>query len=392
MSAQAEQLAALAAHLAVRRGAILDAWRATVRHDPALTSSRTLSRDEVNDHLPALLAAFERDLARPGIATDASAASAVPDAQAHGLHRWRQGYDLRELTRELGRLNECMCVELETYAGAHPHLMPGVMAEARCRWARACTLALAESTSQFFRQQQLEAAGHIDELESALDDLLELEQLRAELWQQAAHDLRGNVAVVANATAGLAADGLPLNRRQTFLDLLQRNVGALNQLLNDVTSLARLQAGVEHRELAPCDAAALLRELCQSLGGMAEQRGLFLRCDGPDALWVQADAVKIRRIAQNLILNALAYTREGGVEVRWGEAPGDPQRWSLILRDSGPGLRTPQQHGHSGEGLGLTIVKRLCDLLEATVEVVSQQGAGTAFVLLFPRRYTQEER
>jgi signal transduction histidine kinase len=429
------ELAALGKHLATRRAAILEAWRTAARSDGALGSSRVLSRAEINDHIPELLEAFETDLsgtpeAPPEAPRDVEDAaptrpdSGASDAAAHGLRRWQQGYELIEVTVELGRLNECLCAELERYAAAHPELTPAVMAEARRRWARACTLAIGESTTQYHRLQQLEAASHIEELEGALEDLLELERLRAELWQQAAHDLRGNVAVVANATAGLAVDTLQADTRKRFMRLLQHNVHALNHLLNDITTLARLQAGEEQRQVAPFDAAALLLELGQGLQGLAEERKLSLRLEGPPSLSVDGDAVKTRRIAQNLILNALAYTRHGSVELSWGEAPGrDGRRWLLTVRDTGPGLGSrasaplagaleqataqaepgggedaggvPAQEGlpkartavAGGEGLGLSICKRLCDLLDATVEVESTAGVGTTFRILLPRSY-----
>ncbi len=417
-------LAALAEHLAQRRATVLETWRRAVRQDPAMCSGQALSRQQINDHIPSLLASFERDLLPPLAPlthTDADTETAA-DAEAHGLHRWHQGYDLREVTRELGHLNECMCLELEHYAHQHPELPSGVMSEARRRWARACTVAIGESTAQFFRLQQLEAASHVEELQRALDDLTEIERLRADLWRQAAHDLRGNVAVVANATAGLAHSALPAATRERFLELLQRNVQGLNHLLNDVTSLARLQAGAELRVVEPFDAAALLRTLCQSLSGVAEQRGLSLSWEGPQTLGVDGDAVKTRRIAQNLVLNALTYTRQGGVTVGWGDAPdGDGKRWAMSIRDTGPGLHsgpedllasalqqaTAMAHGETeaaiaesppahaaraaprstGEGLGLSIVKRLCDLLDATVEVQSEPGEGTTFTILLPRSY-----
>jgi signal transduction histidine kinase len=398
-----------------------------LRQDPALRTGQALSREQVNDHIPALLASFERDLrsAARGHAQPVPEAATAAQGQAHGLHRWHQGYDLREVTRELGHLNECVCVELDAQAQAHPEWSAVAMADARRRWARACTAAIGDSTTQFFRLQQLEAAGHIEELEGALADLQELEGLRALLWQQAAHDLRGNVAVVATATAGLAHPSVPDTARAKLLNLLQRNVQALNHLLGDVTTLARLQAGQETRKLQPLDAAALLRDLVQSLAGVAEQRGLALHSDGPPELPVQGDAVKLRRIVQNLVLNALTYTEHGGVDVAWGDAPaGDAKRWALTLRDTGPGLHgsrdallagalqqaTSMSHGEAGteaaaaatqpaaggargtqrvagEGLGLSIVKRLCDLLDATVEVQSERGVGTTFTILFPRAY-----
>lgn len=416
----AVELAALAGHLSRRRPAILQAWRRAVRGDASLNSGRVLTRAEINDHLPALIAAFERDLAAaaapaPDDPAVAATPSGAPDAAAHGLHRWQQGYELLEVAVELGRLNECMNQELEDYAVAHPTLPPGAMAEARRRWSRACTVAIGESTRQYYRLQQLEAASHIEELEGALDDLLELERVQAELWEQAAHDLRGNVAVVANATAGLATGRAQADTRQRLQRLLEHNVGALNHLLNDVTTLARLQAGAERRNVAPFDAAALMSDLCHGLQSLAEQRHLTLRFDGPPSFEVEGDAVKTRRIAQNLVLNALAYTRQGGVELGWGEEPGgDGRRWVLTLRDSGPGLHlnngtaladaleqataqadgeaspggvAPPAPGGGGEGLGLSIVKRLCDLLDATVEVESAPDVGTTFRILLPRRY-----
>ena len=77
---------------------------------------------------------------------------------------------------------------------------------------------------------------------------------------------------------------------------------------------------------------------------MAEDRGLFLKTDGPDKLPVEGDAVKTQRIAQNLLLNALKYTARGGVTVSWGDSrQNDAHRWMLCVEDTGPGF-------HAGPG------------------------------------------
>ena len=66
---------------------------------------------------------------------------------------------------------------------------------------------------------------------------------------------------------------------------------------------------------------------------------MFLELDGPSEYPVEADAVKLQRIAQNLLLNALKYTRQGGVAVRWGDSrKNDPERWMLTIEDTGPGI------------------------------------------------------
>ena len=434
---QALDHAALGAYLKRRRGAILQAWRSAVTSDPALTSGAALPRAQLHDHIPALLVDFERKLAGGGTVVGADDQELHEgDAAAHGLHRWQQGFDLAEVTRELGRLNECVVLELEAYANGHPGLDPAAMTEARRIWAQQCGDAISASVSQYFQLQQMEASSHIRDLEQALQSLRELEQERAGLWQQAAHDLRGSLGVVAAVTAGLASPKASEPMRGSFLRLLDRNVSSLSHLLNDVTGLARLQGGLEHRNLELIDAAAVLGALCDDLQPQAQERGLYLKFNGVAALPVEGDAVKTRRIAQNLVINAIKYTRSGGVTVSCGDcASGDRERWFLEVSDTGPGFHagpgsqlagaleeatdqakqvvadhatgaithvsvdladvhpSPEDsrpvRQQPGEGIGLSIVKRLCDLLDATTELQSQDGVGTTFRILLPRRYDE---
>jgi signal transduction histidine kinase len=192
-----------------------------------------------------------------------------------------------------------------------------------------------------------------------------------------------------------------------------RNVTTLHHLLDDVTSLARLEAGREHRQLEPIDVSPIFQQLCEGIRPLAQHHRLFLRCEGPAGFAADGDAVKIRRIAQNLILNAVKYTRVGGITVTWGDCGADDgNRWELRVVDTGPGIHSgsaeplAQALGHAsgkpvaaerqakksmrdeaGEGIGLSIVKRLCELLDATIELNSQKDVGTTFRILFPRKY-----
>jgi signal transduction histidine kinase len=257
--------------------------------------------------------------------------------------------------------------------------------------------------------QKQEAAGQVKDLESALEEVRELEQQRGDLWRQAAHDLRGNLGVVANATVALTHSDLRETSRDDFVRILMRNVTSLHHLLDDVTSLARLQAGREQRRIEPIDVTPIVQQLCEGIRPLAQQHHLFLRCEGPPGFAAEGDLVKIRRIAQNLILNAVKFTREGGITVRWGDSgPDDPKRWMLSVQDTGPGIRSdagkPLSNAlegksaspslrdpaaaDSGEGIGLSIVKRLCDMLDASIELNSVLGVGTTFKILFPRQYS----
>jgi signal transduction histidine kinase len=189
-----------------------------------------------------------------------------------------------------------------------------------------------------------------------------------------------------------------------------------------VTSLARLQAGREERRIEPIDVSSIMQQLCEGIQPLAQERRLFLHCQGPAGFAADGDAIKIRRIAQNLILNAVKYTHEGGITVSWGNSEADDaKRWELCVVDTGPGIHTrsgkplagalerpnhapadatpkqradhsPDEAGNSrrepsGEGIGLSIVKRLCDMLDATIELKSEPNVGTSFRILFPRHY-----
>ena len=92
-----------------------------------------------------------------------------------------------------------------------------MMSIARRVWAELCTEGASESVAKYFQLQQIEAKGHVRDLAQALEQLRELERSRAELWRQAAHDLRGNVGVVMNVTAGLALQGAAIPSRDKFL-------------------------------------------------------------------------------------------------------------------------------------------------------------------------------
>jgi signal transduction histidine kinase len=426
------ELTALADHISQRHAELVRSWRQVVHRDPQLTEGASLPRSELIDHIPALLAAFERSL-RQAAATGPDPADIYGEAAAaaHGLQRWKQGYNLREVARELGKLNECVVLALSNYSLEHADFSLEGLRRAQQLWTVLYNTCIEESVSQYFAMQQQEAAGHVKDLESALEQVRELEQQRGEVWQQAAHDLRGNLSVVANVTVGLTRPGPGAEYRDEFVRILMRNVTSLHHLLDDVTGLARLQAGSEHRRIEPLDVTPLLQSLCEGIRPLAAERGLYLHCQGPDGLATDGDAVKIRRIAQNLILNAVKYTHSGGITVTWGDSSiDDAKRWVLSVVDTGPGFHTASgkplaaaldpgsepaaqaaptagetevarirsaapsdpvksspSGGEPGEGIGLSIVKRLCEMLDATIEVQSVVAMGTTFRLFFPRHY-----
>jgi signal transduction histidine kinase len=430
-----QQLAALADHLAGRRQAILENWRSAVDNDAALTAASTLSRREFYDHIPAVLDVFEEILRALRLVDKKEAAEEQKEhAAEHGLHRWHHGYHQQDVMREWGHLHLCLVNELENYAGMNRDHETDVMPTARRALARLCSGGVVESAARYAAMQQVEAAGRVRDVEQALAQLKELERKRIEIWREAVHDLRGSFGVVKNVTEVLNDAETIQTERAEFLSLLQNSVRSLHNLLDNLLVLSRLEAGHEQRDLTTFDAAAVLGELCTVFQSLATERRLFLRAEGPPSLPVQGDAVKVQRVAQNLLLNALKYTRQGGVTVTWEEATqGDLERWRFSVQDTGPGFqRGPaaplahaieestlearaveqaEEHAEppstggelspasgfqstagrayqpAGEGIGLAIVKRLCELLDATLELETERNKGSTFRVIFPRRY-----
>ncbi|HEY4366187.1 MAG TPA: sensor histidine kinase [Steroidobacteraceae bacterium] len=430
-----DQLIALAAHLAQRRDAILSAWRRAVDLDAELTTASTITRNQFVDHIPAVLDAFERRLRAEDSDEKAQAVADQRESAAeHGLHRWQQGYNLPETMREWGHLHLCLLHELEHYRAANPRLLPTVMPAARRALVRLCSEGVSASATRYTHLQQSEAASRVRDLETALKQLRELEHERAESWREAAHDLRGSAHVIANASAVLGKDDVSRSRQSQVSEILRIGVASLEQLLADLTDHARLEAGHEQRNASVFDAAAVLGEFCDSLHAVAAERNLFIKAEGPSPFEVEGDPVKVRRIVQNLVLNALKATQHGGIKVTWEEGGSERrQQWMLCVQDTGPGFKnhlatplervlkhaTAESHAveeraqvegqasthtepaptlasqtppharslPSGEGIGLSIVKRLCELLDASLELETATGEGTTFRVTFPRRY-----
>jgi signal transduction histidine kinase len=433
-NAAKEQLSALADELLERRDAILSAWRAYGEAVPGRNVAASLSRAQFNDHIPAVLDCFAQTLqAWPDKRGALAEQLETEKVFEHGLQRWQQGYQLNELIREWGYLQMCLAAELERYAAGRPSLEPMVMPTARRIWAELCAEGVTGSATQYGRLQQTESAGHVTDLEQALSALHLLDRSRAEGWRTAAHDLRGSVTVVKGAATLLGAGGaeLPEPIRVEVADMLSKSVASLHEMLDDLLSLARLEAGHEQREITTFDAGALLRDFCSASQSAATDRGLFLKVDGPGSLLVEGDKAKVLRILQNLLLNAVKYTQRGGVSVTWGSDPGrDTDRWTFSVQDTGPGIdeahaaplaqdlhhataaadeasamstdrrrdiapaaTLPSQSSTSarmqlpGEGVGLSIVKRLCELLDAGLELATKPGQGSTFRVILPRAY-----
>ena len=431
LQAQNDQFNAFCDYLVTRRKAILLAWRKASGTDPGQTTAHSLTRRQFNDHIPEVLDAFERKLrSRPGGAENRAAdVQKKQEEVKHGLHRWQQGYRLQELMHEWGHLHLCLADESDAFAAIHPEFNRETLAHLNRQMITLINEAISESTTQYERMQQAEAAGRMGDLQKALNSINEIERRRAALIHQAVHDLHNDVLGVSMAANALGQTSTTEANRVEFSRMLGQGVQSVQAMLGELTELARLEAGQERREITTFDASALIADLSNVSQSIAQERGLFLKVDGPPRLSVQGDSGRVRRLLQNLLMNALKYTEQGGVTLSWGE---ERKNWWLILQDTGPGMlagpgapmivglkeatasaresdvkgaamegevshvltpppgtqtTTIASHQKPGEGIGLSIVKRLCELLDASLEMVSSVETGTTFRVVLPRHY-----
>jgi signal transduction histidine kinase len=395
-------LQALADHLSQVHENILDAWRQRAERDATLTPSSHLTRAEFVNHIPLIIDAFcSRLHAWPEDDTPQQRQLEREAVQSHSQDRWQLGYNMRALVRDWGHLNVCLLQELDHYGRIHPDLQAIVLPEARQAWAELVNDSIAQSAVEYHALLQVEALARLRDLEAVLEGLREVEQLRGHSLHTAAHDLKGSLSVVMSVASLMEKERLSPTERVHMSKVLGNAVAVLHQMLMELMDMARLEAGQDPRSIEPFDAGIVLTELCTASQSLAAGRGLTLKAAGPATLPVEGDVVKVRRVAQNLLLNALKYTNKGGVVVAW-QAQGEEQ-WLLRVQDSGPGLghgglapdglaqgtqaAAPSPAQMHGEGVGLSIVKRLCELLDARVELESRAGVGTTFRVFLPRHY-----
>jgi two-component system, chemotaxis family, CheB/CheR fusion protein len=250
------------------------------------------------------------------------------------------------------------------------------------------------------------------EMIGSLSVMKEYVQHRGSFLRSAFHDLRGSFGIISGAATILNIMDTEEDRSRT-LDMIQRNLGQVAQMMNQLLDYSRLESGQEVVEISRFDVSQMLIELCEGSKTIAAKKDLLITFNGTESIVVESDLVKVRRIAQNLVLNALKYTGGGKVNIHWESLPpsaGYPEpHWQLTVADTGPGipqilidkLIAPETgdtldmrliHDHesdgsglnAGEGIGLFIVKRLCEMLRAKMYIHSDANTGTTFRIIFP--------
>jgi two-component system phosphate regulon sensor histidine kinase PhoR len=230
-------------------------------------------------------------------------------------------------------------------------------------------------------------------------ELRRLESLRRDFIANVSHELKTPLSTI-KACAETLRDGAmnDSDTAQRFLGRIEEQSDRLHNLILDMLSLARIESGQEAFEIEPVDVAAVSAQCVESHQQPADAKGIRLLCEpGLPQLTVQADREGLAEILNNLLDNAVKYTPSGGsVTLRW-RAAGTMGR--IEVADTGIGIR--EEHRKrvferfyrvdkarsrelGGTGLGLAIVKHLTQSFGGRVDVESEPGHGSTFIVELP--------
>ncbi len=234
------------------------------------------------------------------------------------------------------------------------------------------------------------------ELRSKKEEAETATRAKSRFLAAASHDLRQPIHALGMFVARLAQ--LPHDRETRHLiGNLEASVRAMQDLLDALLDISRLDADAVRVQLQPVPLAPLFEQLRGALMPVATDKGLRLRVRD-SALWVQSDPTLLHRILLNLVSNALRYTGHGGVLVGCRRSRGGSHLW-LEVWDTGVGIPAehqqdifrefyqignPERDRSKGLGLGLNIVDRTARLLGHELKLCSVPGHGTRFRLELP--------
>jgi two-component system phosphate regulon sensor histidine kinase PhoR len=351
---------------------LLMRWRGEVRNLP---SALELDTPTLNDHIPYLLAELVTAL-RSG--TDQTIAQALLDGSppAHGLQRVKDLFDIEEVVAEYNILRGCIHDLADrnglSMQGKPFHVLNLVLDGA-----------IGSAVQSFATQQALE-----------------VRHRREEYLAFVAHDLRTPLNAISLSTRvlELLVSPGPNETPQVakMFKTLNRNVQHLQALVGKViqeNSNLETEVGLklERREF---DLWPLVESLIHDLHPFAGTGTTHLTNAVPEDFVVYADASLLRRVFQNLIANAIAYTPRGEVVVgaQQGSEPGTAE---CFVRDNGQGIPEDRREAvfdkhetdtekPGGLGLGLAIVKTFVEAHGGTVTLETELGVGSTFRFTLP--------
>ena len=230
-------------------------------------------------------------------------------------------------------------------------------------------------------------------------EVSDLHRRKDEFLAMLSHELRSPLAPIANAVYLLGLQkGSENPVQQTARGIIERQLGQLQHLVNDLLEMSRITTGRVQLRREAVAVSGIVEVALETVRPLVEQYRHELTVSmPPDPIWLDADVARLEQVLVNLLTNAAKYTDEGGH--LWLTVERDGEECVLRVRDSGVGISAlllPRifdlftqaerslDRSQGGLGIGLALVHRLTALHGGKVEASSVLGQGSEFVVRLP--------
>ena len=232
------------------------------------------------------------------------------------------------------------------------------------------------------------------------EKLRELDHLKDQFLAGVSHDLRTPLSSILGFALTLDQnfDDLSPEQQRNFLERITVNARKLNELVTDLLDVHRTNQGVLVLETGSVDIGLLVAEVVDQADYLAKHLVMV----ETESVFVQADAIKVKRIVENLLTNTARHTPPG-TQV-WVKVSAQPDGALISVEDAGPGIPTeekarlfheftrgadgPRENWSPGLGVGLSLVARFAELHGGRAWVEDRPGGGSAFRVWLPKDLT----
>ena len=227
----------------------------------------------------------------------------------------------------------------------------------------------------------------------------EANKAKLQFFTNISHELRTPLTLIADPVNYIIHDDNLNSQQRSMLQIVQRNVLVLTQLVSEILDFRKVQNGKMELRLSDFNLAESMKQWIMLFSASAQKKHIAISMDAPDTIMLRADQDKIERICYNLLSNALKYTSEGGeITLTAKEEDG---RVMISVADNGCGISSDElpyifdrfyqaKNAGRGTGIGLAIVKAFTELHHGEVSATSIEGKGSTFTIHIPVRQKGE--